>query len=199
VYYVPELKRNVISISAFDKKGCGILFEGGEVHMRESPTDKLELVGRRDGALHESIPDFEAQKSSKTTEFAGVILENTSDMDLWHERLAHLGYDNMRHMQKKGVVCGMNVRDKSFSKDHFCDMHVRRQKQLCTPQSCNFRLIVNSRARKEKINTFFQVNSDLIGPTMQVAGIDGSRYAITFTEAKSRMRWLYTMKAKTKN
>lgn len=31
---------------------------------------------------------------------------------------------------------------------------------------------------------------------MQVQGIDGSRYAIHFTEARSRHRWLYTMKHK---
>ena len=43
---------------------------------------------------------------------------------------------------------------------------------------------------------FKEVNSDLIGP-MQVSGIDGSRYTIHFTEARSRYRWLYTMKSKT--
>jgi len=199
VYYVPELKRNLISISAFDKKGYGILFEGGEVHMRKSPADKFELVGLRDGALYESISIFEDQEP-RTTEFAGVVLENTSDMDLWHERLAHLGYDNVRHMHKKDVVCGMNVRDRSFTKDHFCDACATAKATQHSPkmQLSSYRQQPGKKRKKKiEVDMFFQeVNSDLIGP-IQVAGIDGSRYAITFTEAKSRMRWLYTMKAKT--
>ena len=34
VYFVPKLKRNLMSISVFDKKGYGILFEDDEVYMR---------------------------------------------------------------------------------------------------------------------------------------------------------------------
>ena len=101
--------------------------------MRQSPTSAFELVGLRDGALYEAIPDFEVLKDD-CNEFAGLVQENTSDMDLWHERLAHLGYDNVRHMYKKGVVNGMTVRDKSFKKDHFCDACASAKATMNSPR-----------------------------------------------------------------
>jgi hypothetical protein len=209
VYYVPELQRNLISISAFDKKGYGILFENGEVFMRKTSTSEFELVGLRDGALYEASPDFEVMYDThsssscrndfKATECAAMVIEHTSDMDLWHERLAHLGYDNVRHMHKKEVVAGMTVRDGSFEKDHFCDAcaTAKATQHSPKPELSSYRQQPGKkRAKKIQVDMYFrEVNSDLIGP-MQVQGIDGSRYAITFTEAKSRMRWLYTMKTK---
>jgi hypothetical protein len=206
VYYVPELKRNLISISAFDKKGYGILFEEGKVYMRKNKDSEFELVGLRDGALYESVPDFEVlyddhegAAPSKEVEVAGIVLAHSSDMDLWHERLAHLGYKNVRHMHKKEAVTGMNVRDGSFEKDHFCDACATAKATQHSPkiELSSYRSQPGKRrVKKIEVEMFFrEVNSDLIGP-MQVEGIDGSRYAITFTEAKSRMRWLYTMKSK---
>jgi len=206
VYYVPQLKRNLISISAFDKKGYGILFEKGEVYMRKNKESEFQLVGLRDGALYEAVPDFEViydehggAAESKQVEHAGIVLAHTSDMDLWHERLAHLSYQNVRHMHEKQAVNGMNVRDGSFEKDHFCDACATAKATQHSPKielSSYRQQPGKKRTKKIDVDMYFkEVNSDLIGP-MQVEGIDGSRYAITFTEAKSRMRWLYTMKTK---
>lgn len=50
--------------------------------------------------------------------------------------------------------------------------------------------------RHVKVESFFhEVNSDVLGP-LQVQSICGHRYAITFTEVKSRYRWVYFMKTK---
>jgi len=47
-----------------------------------------------------------------------------------------------------------------------------------------------------KVAAYFQeVNSDVLGP-IQVQSIDGYRYAIHFTELRSRYRWIYFMKHK---
>ena len=86
VYYVPDLKKNLISISAFDKKGYSILFEDNEVFMRRSIDDEFVLVGLRDGALYEALPFYDIDDTGN--EFVGAVIEHTSDLDLWHERLA---------------------------------------------------------------------------------------------------------------
>jgi hypothetical protein len=211
VYYVPQLKRNLISISAFEKKGHSVLFEGGEVYMRKTKECEFELVGVRDGSLYETVPDFEvvydqpsggsdsSMEVEASDEFAGSVVEHTSDLDLWHERLAHLGYDNVRHMHRKDTVTGMNVHDGSFRKEHFCDSCASAKATLRSPKAefSSYRdQPGKKRFKKIDVTAYFkEVNSDLIGP-MQVQGIDGSRYAITFCETKSRMRWLYTMKSK---
>ena len=199
VYYVPELTHNLISISAFDKQGYGIMFEGGEVHMRKDKQAEFELIGLLDGSLYETIPNFDRQVP--TTEHARLVVQNVSDFDLWHQRLAHLGYDNVSHMFKKQVTTGMNIRDGSDNKKHECDAcaTAKATRHLPKHHLSSYRQQPGKKRRARKkleIEMFFkEVNSDLIGP-MQTEGIDGSRYAIHFTEAKSRHRWLYTMKHK---
>ena len=206
VYYVPQLMRNLISISAFDRQGCGILFEDGQVMMRRDKTAEFELVGLLDGALYESVPDFEVvydahkDELNVKSEFAGMVVQHSSDLDLWHQRLAHLSYDNVRHMYKKEAVSGMTVRDGSFSKEHVCDACATAKATRHVPKThlSSHREQPGKKRRKKKLDIemfFKEVNSDLIGP-MQTQGIDGSRYAIHFTEAKSRYRWIYTMKHK---
>ena len=200
VYHVPELKQNLISISAFDKEGYGILFEGGQVHMRRSKNDEFQLVGVLDGSLYESTPDFVQSGYGTPTETAGIVVQHVSDFDLWHQRLAHLGYDNVRHMYNKKVVSGMHIRDGSEKKTHECDACAVAKATRKIPKSSlsSYRKQPGKPRKKKKLDIdmyFKEVNSDLIGP-MSVQGIDGTRYAIHFTEAKSRHRWLYTMKHK---
>ena len=207
VYYVPQLRRNLISISTFDKKGYGILFENGHAYMRTHETADFQLVGVLDGALYESGTTYEhihdsqiADACNDISEVACNMVEHVSDLDLWHQRLAHLSYDNVRHMHKKTAVRGMTVRDKSFSMDHVCDACARAKTTRQVPKLglSSYRLPVEKKSHRSKIDVtayFCEVNSDLIGP-MQVQGMDGSRYAIHFTEARSRHRWLYTMKHK---
>jgi hypothetical protein len=207
VYYVPQLRRNLISISTFDKQGFGILFENGHAYMRRSPDAEVELVGVLDGALYEAGNCAEHVHDSKVgdtpndaPEVACTMVEHISDLDLWHQRFAHLSYDNVRKMYKRSAVRGMNVRDKSFPKDHICDACARAKTTRQTPRLglSSYRKPVDKKSHDKKIDVtafFCEVNSDLIGP-MQVHGIDGSRYAIHFTEARSRHRWLYTMKHK---
>ena len=200
VYYVPDLKKNLISISAFDKKGYSILFEDNEVFMRRSIDDEFVLVGLRDGALYEALPFYDIDDTGN--EFVGAVIEHTSDLDLWHERLAHLSYDNVKSMVKKDAVDGLIIRDRSMKKEHFCDACASAKATLKTPHiemsSYRKQLLTQPKKKMKSLDVslyFKEVNSDLIGP-MQVAGICGSRYAIHFTEARSRYRWIYTMKNK---
>ena len=86
VYYVPQLRRNLISISAFDKQGYGILFEQGHAYMRSSPNEEFQLVGVLDGALYEAgnmsehIHDEDLiDQPSYSSEMACTMVEHLSD------------------------------------------------------------------------------------------------------------------------
>ena len=110
-----------------------------------------------------------------------------------------MSYDKIRLMHTEQAVDGMAVRDTSFTKEHVCDACAQAKATRHVPKaslSSYIDQLGKKRSKKIDVTMFFnEVNSDLIGP-MQVAGIDGSRYAIHFTEARSRHRWLYTMKNK---
>ena len=178
--------------------------------MRSSPNEEFQLVGVLDGALYEAgnmsdhIHDEDLiDQPSYSSEMACTMVEHLSDLDLWHQRLAHLSYENVKKMYKKTAVPGMTVRDKSFHRPHVCDACARAKTTRQIPGLCrsSYRAANNNKKkpRRQKIEVsayFCEVNSDLIGP-MQVQGIDGSRYAIHFTEARSHHRWLYTMNYET--
>ena len=75
--------------------------------MRRSIDDEFVLVGPRDGALYEALPFYDIDDTGN--EFVGAVIEHTSDLDLWHERLAHLSYDNVKSMVKKDAVDGLII------------------------------------------------------------------------------------------
>ena len=159
VYYVPQLRRNLISISSFDKQGFGILFENGHAYMRSSPAAEFELVGVLDGALYETGTSaehvYDANLSDVHTgppEAACTMVEHISDLDLWHQRLAHLSYDNVRKMYKRSAVRGMHIRDTSFRNDHVCDACARAKTTRQIPKLglSSYRIPVNKQSHKKK-------------------------------------------------
>ena len=157
--------------------------------MRRSIDDEFILVGLRDGALYEALPFYDIEDSGNV--FVGAVIEHTSDLDLWHELLAHLSYDNVKSMVKKDAVDGLVIRDRLMKKEHFCDACASAKATLKTPHiemsSYRKQLLTQPKNKKKSLDVI---------RLMQVAGICGSRYAIHFTEAKSRYRWIYIMKNK---
>ena len=104
----------------------------------------FRLVGLQDGVLYEAIPSiFESDGDSQdqmqsfykgAEEFAGLVLEHKSDVDLWHECLAHLSYENAKSMVKTNAVDGFVIRDRSLKKEHFCDACASAKAILKTPK-----------------------------------------------------------------
>ena len=130
-------------MTVFEKKGYGILFEDDEVYLRRSYEEDFRLVGQRDGALYEAIPSiFESDRHSQNQmqsfckgdeEFAGLIHEHKSDVDLWHERLAQLSCDDVKSMVKSNAVAGLVIRDRSLKTEYFCDACASAKATLKTP------------------------------------------------------------------
>ncbi|KAH9705095.1 hypothetical protein KPL70_011743 [Citrus sinensis] len=94
VKYVPELKRNLISLGVMDQAGCSIKAANGNLQIKENGLVIIKGI-RRNGlyVLTGSIakPIITASVSSDITK-------------LWHMRLAHMSEKGLKELSKQGLL-----------------------------------------------------------------------------------------------
>jgi hypothetical protein len=97
VLYVPGLKKNLLSISALDKKGFRVAFIDGEVLMwsKGKTIEDAVVIGIEEGGLY------------KLKGHSDVALTHSTESpcELWHRRLAHINYKALPYVSK--VVTGL--------------------------------------------------------------------------------------------
>jgi hypothetical protein len=84
VLYVPEMKRNLVSISALEDKGYKITFSEGRVLAwhKDSHISSSKVIGVREKSLYKlTIKPVQA-----------LLHDIISLSELWHRRLAHIQY-----------------------------------------------------------------------------------------------------------
>ena len=92
VLYILGLKKNLLSISALDKKGYRVAFIDGQVHMwSEGKTlEDVVVIGEEGGGLYNLKGHPEISR----------VHENTSSSELWHRRIAHIKYKALPYVSK---------------------------------------------------------------------------------------------------
>jgi hypothetical protein len=92
VLYVPGLKKNLLSISALDKKGYRVAFIDGEVLMwaKGETLNEAIVIGSEENGLYKL-------KGHPETAMTHAI-ENSCE--LWHRRLAHINYKALPYICK---------------------------------------------------------------------------------------------------
>ena len=84
VLYVPGLKKNLLSISALDKKGYRVAFKDGQVLMwtKGKSIEDAIVIGEEEGGL------YKLKGYLETT----IVYEITYPSELWHRRISHIKY-----------------------------------------------------------------------------------------------------------
>ena len=92
ILYVLGLKKNLLSISALDKKGFWVAFIDGEVLMwpRGKSLEDAYVIGTEEGGM------YKLKGHSK----ASRIHDTTSPCELWHRRISHISYKSLPHVSK---------------------------------------------------------------------------------------------------
>ena len=103
VYFVPELRSNLLSIGQLQEKGCEILIKDG-VFKLFHPTFGLVLQSAM-------TPNKLFKVMAAINVFDGVpeCLQTTStdDFQLWHRRYGHLNYKGLRTLKYQNMVKGI--------------------------------------------------------------------------------------------
>ena len=165
VLYLPDLKKNLLSVQAMTRLGASVEFERNKCRiMRNS---KSLGTGEMQGLyILKVVPTC--------IEHMNIAKENT-DMGLWHNRFGHLGYDNVSKLIKGKMVEGMN-----------CDVQVK-PKTVCEPciMGKQHRIPYPKGVSTCATEAFEVVHSDVCGP-MSVSSFGGSQYFVTFIDDYTR-------------
>jgi len=170
VLYIPNLCKNLLSVSAMTKQKMKVEFDESEVLIKDKTQgNKVIARGEEKNGLY------------RITDFAGIAHED--DSHLWHQRMGHLNYTSLANLKKEGMVTGLPAIQESTAVCEGC-MLVKQHRSSFSTHKPN-------RASKP----LELVHSDVCGP-MKTTSIAGSRYFLTFIDDFTRHIWVYFLKEK---
>ncbi|CAJ2656651.1 unnamed protein product [Trifolium pratense] len=176
VYYVPELKSNLISLGQLQETGCAILIQKGSCQIHDPKEGLVAEVKMSGNRMFQLKPEsFDNQTCLKAS---------ISDPSwFWHYRFGHLNFNGLRVLQQKEMVKGLPQIE---TPSHVCEeCLIAKQHRNSFPQESTWRAS----------HVLQLVHSDICGP-MNPTSNSNKRYFITFTDDFSRKTWVYFLKEK---
>ncbi|KAJ9544155.1 hypothetical protein OSB04_023862 [Centaurea solstitialis] len=185
VYFVEQLKYNLLSVSQVCDKKFGVFFTDTECLIL-APGYKIDeskvmlRTPRKDNVYCLDIEDA-SSLSSLNCLFSKA---SVSESSLWHRRMCHMNFKNMNLLVKNNLVRGLHA--KEFSSDDHCVACLKGKQHK------------NSHKSKE-VNTISSplqlLHMDLFGPT-NVMSIGKKSYCLVIVDDYSRFTWVYFLRTK---
>ena len=173
VLYVPSLTKNLLSISALDKKGFRVAFINGEVLVwpKGKTIKDAVIIGIEEGGLY------------KLKGHSNVALTHSTEIacELWHIILAQINYKSLPYVSK--VITGLP----ELKVDH---------EGVCKgcAQGKNIKNPFPKSDNKAK-GILELVHSDVCSP-MPSTSLREYVYYVSFIDDYSRKTWVYFLKSK---
>ncbi|KAL0844254.1 hypothetical protein Bca101_017500 [Brassica carinata] len=179
VYYIPELKNNLLSLGQLQEKDLTVIIRRGACkiyHDEKGLIAESKMSRNRMFMLHDQSGDGVKQQRCLQT-----VAEDVPK--LWHERYGHLSYTGMKTLQSKQMVRGLptfNIQSLTCT-----DCLVGKQSRNSIPKTSTWRA-------KEVLEL---IHSDICGPISPITS-SGKRYVLCFIDECSRKAWAYLLKEK---
>ena len=176
MYYVPGLRKNLISVSTIEDRGFEVHFREGRVYILPRGTNVAlaKVIGTRCGKLYRlDFQPISALMSSDNSE--------SHMCELWHRRMAHLHHGALRVLRE--IVTGLP----QFGTEH---QEVCRGCALVKYTKTSF---LSSEHRATRVLDL--VHSDVCGP-MSIVSLRSHEYYVSFIDDYFRKTWIYFLKAK---
>ena len=162
VLHVPDLRYQLLSVSAMSKLGVNVRFDESSAQLVRKSDASVVGTGTFRNALY--TLDCTKPPSNDTPDKAQIALVSSSQ--LWHERLAHVNVSGIKSMAARGVVKGVNNAPNSNTDDNCVGCVLGKSHRAPIPK------VSNSRT-----TTLFElVPSDVSGP-LEVQSVDADRLA----------------------
>lgn len=175
VYYIPDLKSNIISLGQATEAGCDVRMKGELLTMHDNNGKLLVKTTRSKNRL------YKVHMGIKGT--ACLYLLESSDSDLWHACLGHINVETMKSMVHKELVLGMPQAKFDLK---ICDSCLLgKQTRQVFPQATSY--------RATKIHEL--IHGDLCGPITPSTAA-GKRYIFVLIDDYSRYMWSILLKEK---
>ena len=182
VYYILELKNNLLSIGQLQEKGLAILIQDGTCkvfHPRRGLIMQTDMRGSRMFYLLASI----GSKNSICLQAEAV---SEKEAHMWHCRFGHLNHKGLRTLSYKKMVVGLPS--------------LKSPKKICTIclTGKQHREPVPRRSLWRASKQVRLVHSDIYGPIKPASNSD-KRYILIFIDDLTRKTWLYFLHEKSKS
>ena len=178
VYYIPELKNNLLSMGQLQERGLAILIQNNTCKLFH-PTRGLimdtTMTFNRMFAIAAVMPSKEP-----------VVFFQTSEEEktqLWHNRFAHLNFKGLRTLHSNKMVEGLPLLAAPLKVCNDCLAGKQHRNNI--PKKSYWRATCKLQL----------VHSDICGPVTPESN-SGKRYLITFIDDFSRKCWVYFISAK---
>ncbi|KAH9769407.1 Integrase catalytic domain-containing protein [Citrus sinensis] len=169
---LPELKRNLISLSMLDKAGCSIRLESSSLKVIKGSC--ILMKGEMQNGLY-------ILQGTTISGDAGVVENQEQDKTLlWHFRLGHVSEKGLKELEKQGALGSDKI-----SVVGFCEECV-----LGKSSRTRFKTVVHNTK-----STLDYIHSDLWGPS-QIKSLGGACYFLSMIDDFSRMVWVYPLRSK---
>ena len=176
VLYVPKLRNKLLSLPSMTEKGVEVQFKGQSCKIIIN--DEVYSIGHKHGKLYKL--NLEPQHSCC---YGSTDVNN--DLQLWHNRYGHIGYDNLKLLYNKSMITGMNLRSKEAVNEDCEACAFGKQNRQSFPK----------KSVHQSTQPLELIHSDVCGP-MSVPSLGASRYFVTFIDDFSRYTAVYMMKSK---
>ena len=178
VMYVPNLTKNLLSVSAITKNKGKIIFQNDTVIIMKDEIKVLEGKKQENGLYIVNIKT----ESTEVNETTMLSIENTETMK-WHRKLGHIGMTSLDKL--RSMVKGLNIGKIHCDETEVCDICLKA-KQVRKPFNS-----IRSRAKRP----LEIIHSDLCGP-IDPFTYDNRRYILTFLDDYTHFSYVYLLRNK---
>lgn len=181
VLHVPDVRKNLLSVSKMEDNNLKVVFTKGRVEAYSE--NKLLLVGNKKGTLYHV--DMYVNLNNSVCNYSGVSEKSENLVKLWHRRYGHLGYENLKLLSKDKLVHGLeNLKNFDINNKH------------CEP--CILGKITRKPFNKKGYRAkrpLELVHTDVCGPISPVTW-DGHSFFVTFIDDYTHFVIVYLLKHK---
>ena len=179
VYYVPELKTNLLSLGQLQEKGLAILIQNGTCKIFHPDRGLIIHTNMRGNRMFYVTVSMTSQHSQC------LQVEDNPDKAalLWHKRFGHLNFKGLSTLANKQMVIGLPFL--KTPKDICTTCLIGKQHRDVIPKQSSWRA-----AMKLQL-----IHADVCGP-ISPASHSNKRYILSFVDDYSRKTWIYFLHAK---
>lgn len=175
VYYVPNMKSNILSVGELLERGYVIHMENFSLYLKDAHG---RLMARAQMTRNRIFPLQINTRFEKR--FHGLV---NNESWKWHLRFGHLNFNGLKLLSKASMVHGLPTIENS---DQICETcTLGKQQRHSFPSGTSWR------AKRP----FQLVHTDICGQ-MESISLGGNKYFITFINDFSRKLWVYCIKEK---
>ena len=179
VYYIPDLKLNLVSVSQLCESGYLVSFSSTTCCVMDPRSQKVIGKGRKQGGLYvlDELNIFAV--GTPSVDLSSFRLSDlSSEFYLWHSRLGHVSQSRLQFLVSTGALGQLKAHD--ISDCSGCKL-------------AKFAALPFHKSVTYSLAPFDIVHSDVWGPApMPTKG--GSRYYVSFIDDFTGYTWIYLMK-----